>query len=132
VKLSEYHTDTGRSAAGSSNTAVEANSDDFVFDNEMLAQAVSFRFNDRRDKLSTKYFKSVLDQFPQERHVRIRRPLDLVEISAAAMGYHAIVDLRYQGRNWNWSNKAEQLRGKEFSTACSCRARSRRSIRHTL
>jgi len=57
VKLSEYH--TGYRAFSSKvleKLPLEANSDDFVFDNEMLAQAVYFGFRIGEISCPTKYF----------------------------------------------------------------------------
>jgi glycosyltransferase involved in cell wall biosynthesis len=57
VKLSEYH--TGFRAFNSKmleTLALEENSDDFVFDNEMLAQAVWFGFRIGEISCPTKYF----------------------------------------------------------------------------
>lgn len=56
-KLSEYH--TGYRAFSKEmleNLPLEKNSDDFVFDNEMLAQAVFFNYNIGEISCPTKYF----------------------------------------------------------------------------
>jgi glycosyltransferase involved in cell wall biosynthesis len=58
VKLSEYH--TGYRAFGRrvlESLPLDANSDDFVFDNEMLAQVVYFGFRIGEISCPTKYFK---------------------------------------------------------------------------
>jgi hypothetical protein len=58
AKLSEYH--TGFRAFSRSvleSLPLEANSDDFVFDNEMLAQAVYFGFRIGEISCPTKYFE---------------------------------------------------------------------------
>ncbi|MGC1454650.1 MAG: glycosyltransferase family 2 protein [Nitrospirota bacterium] len=58
VKLSEYH--TGYRAFGRrvlESLPLDANSDDFVFDNEMLAQAVYFGFRIGEISCPTKYFE---------------------------------------------------------------------------
>ena len=58
VKLSEYH--TGYRAFSRQvlvSLPLEQNSDDFVFDNEMLAQAVMFKFRIGEVSCPTKYFK---------------------------------------------------------------------------
>jgi len=57
VKLSEYH--TGYRAFGHKvleTLPLESNSDDFVFDNEMLVQAVAFGFRIGEISCPTKYF----------------------------------------------------------------------------
>jgi glycosyltransferase involved in cell wall biosynthesis len=57
VKLSEYHTGyRAFSRKVLENLPLEANSDDFVFDNEMLAQAVYFGFRIGEISCPTKYF----------------------------------------------------------------------------
>ena len=56
-KLSEYHTGyRAFSRAVLENLPLETNSDDFVFDNEMLAQAVFFKYRIGEISCSTKYF----------------------------------------------------------------------------
>jgi hypothetical protein len=80
-----------------------SNSDDFVFDNEMLVQAVYFGFTIGEIAVRRNISRTSPRSISAERQVRIRRPRDFVEISA--MGYHALVDLRYQGRSWDGSNK---------------------------
>jgi len=58
VKLSEYH--TGYRAFNRQvleSLPLEANSDDFVFDNEMLAQAVYFGFRIGEISCPTRYFE---------------------------------------------------------------------------
>ena len=57
VKLSEYHTGFRAFSRPVLETLpLEANSDDFVFDNEMLAQAVYFGFRIGEISCPTKYF----------------------------------------------------------------------------
>jgi hypothetical protein len=56
AKLSEYHTAIGPFPVNSSALPLDANSDDFVFDNQMLAQIVLAWLHDRRGQLSDKYF----------------------------------------------------------------------------
>jgi len=57
AKLSEYHTGyRSFSRQVLENLPLEANSDDFVFDNEMLAQAVYFGFRIGEISCPTKYF----------------------------------------------------------------------------
>jgi glycosyltransferase involved in cell wall biosynthesis len=57
VKLSEYHTGYRAFSRRVIETLpLEANSDDFVFDNEMLAQAVYFGFTIGEISCPTKYF----------------------------------------------------------------------------
>jgi glycosyltransferase involved in cell wall biosynthesis len=57
-KLSEYHTGY-RAFAGNvlENLPLEENSDDFLFDNEILAQAVYFNYRIGEVSCPTKYFK---------------------------------------------------------------------------
>src|SRR3954462_5799875 len=58
VKLSEYHTGyRAFSRQVLASLPLEQNSDDFVFDNEMLAQAVMFKFRIGEVSCPTKYFK---------------------------------------------------------------------------
>lgn len=58
VKLSEYHTGYRAFSRRVLETLpLEHNSDDFVFDNEMLAQAVMFNFRIGEVSCPTKYFK---------------------------------------------------------------------------
>jgi glycosyltransferase involved in cell wall biosynthesis len=58
VKLSEYHTGyRAFSRQVLESLPLEANSDDFVFDNEMLAQAVYFGFRIGEISCPTKYFE---------------------------------------------------------------------------
>lgn len=58
AKLSEYHTGfRAFSREVLEKLPLEANSDDFVFDNEMLAQAVYFRFRIGEISCPTKYFE---------------------------------------------------------------------------
>jgi hypothetical protein len=58
VKLSEYHTGYRAFSRQVLETLpLEANSDDFVFDNEMLAQAVHFGFQIGEISCPTKYFE---------------------------------------------------------------------------
>src|SRR3954466_12826540 len=58
VKLSEYHTGyRAFSRRVLEALPLEQNSDDFVFDNEMLAQAVMFNFRIGEVSCPTKYFK---------------------------------------------------------------------------
>ena len=58
VKLSEYHTGfRAFSREVLENLPLERNSDDFVFDNEMLVQAVYFGFKIGEISCPTKYFK---------------------------------------------------------------------------
>jgi hypothetical protein len=58
AKLSEYHTGYRAFSRRVLETLpLEENSDDFVFDNEMLAQAVYFGFNIGEISCPTKYFK---------------------------------------------------------------------------
>lgn len=58
VKLSEYHTGYRAFSRKVLETLpLEANSDDFVFDNEMLAQAVYFGFSIGEISCPTKYFE---------------------------------------------------------------------------
>lgn len=58
VKLSEYHTGYRAFSRRVLETLpLEQNSDDFVFDNEMLAQAVMFKFRIGEISCPTKYFE---------------------------------------------------------------------------
>src|SRR4051812_37331333 len=58
VKLSEYHTGyRAFSRQVLERLPIHQNSDDFVFDNEMLAQAVMFKFRIGEVSCPTKYFK---------------------------------------------------------------------------
>ena len=58
VKLSEYHTGyRAFSRTVLETLPLEANSDDFVFDNQMLAQAVYFGFRIGEISCPTRYFQ---------------------------------------------------------------------------
>lgn len=58
IKLSEYHTGfRAFSRAVLETLPLRRNSDDFVFDNEMLAQAVAFRFRIGEISCPTRYFE---------------------------------------------------------------------------
>jgi len=58
VKLSEYHTGyRAFSREALESLPIENNSDDFIFDNEMLAQAVFFGFEIGEISCPTRYFK---------------------------------------------------------------------------
>ena len=48
-------------------------SDDFVFDNQMIVQALYFGFTLAKFLSDEIFRRSVLDQFPAQRHLRIWR-----------------------------------------------------------
>ena len=74
AKLSEYH--TGYRAFSRNlleRLPLESNSDDFVFDNQMLAQILWFGLRNWRDHVPGEvHAGSVVDQFSQERSLRFR------------------------------------------------------------
>ncbi len=74
VKLSEYHTGyRAFSRKVLTELPLLENSDDFVFDNQMLAQCVHFGFRIGEVSCPTKYFEgSFVDQLPPQRELRIR------------------------------------------------------------
>ena len=76
AKLSEYH--TGYRAFSRQlleRLPLQTNSNDFVFDNQILAQIIALELRHRRgDVPSSLHARSVFDQFPQKRALRIRLP----------------------------------------------------------
>jgi len=107
VKLSEYHTGYRAFSRRVIETLpLEANSDDFVFDNEMLAQAVYFGFMIGEISCPTKYFKDASS-------INFRRSVMYgfgVLVTSLKFLLHrwgmmnsSIFDTR--GRSWDWSNK---------------------------
>ena len=88
AKLSEYH--TGYRAYDRrvlESLPILANSDDFVFDSEILTQAIAFEFRNRRDQLSDEVLPgSELDQLPSVRRLWLGRALDESALSALEVG----------------------------------------------
>jgi glycosyltransferase involved in cell wall biosynthesis len=82
VKLSEYHTGYRAFARGVLETLpLEENSDDFVFDNQMLAQAVAFGYRIGEISCPTKYF-------PEASSINFRRSVIYgVGVLATAVAY---------------------------------------------
>jgi hypothetical protein len=87
VKLSEYHTGFRAFSKDLLETLpLLENSDDFVFDNQMIAQAVMFGFRIGEISCPTKYFEgSLIDQFQAQRRVWDRRFDDYGQLRRAQM-----------------------------------------------
>jgi len=107
VKLSEYHTGYRAFSRRVIETLpLEANSDDFVFDNEMLAQAVYFGFMIGEISCPTKYFKDA-SSINFRRSVMYGFGVLVTSLKFLlqrwGMMNSSIFDTR--GRSWDWSNK---------------------------
>jgi glycosyltransferase involved in cell wall biosynthesis len=91
-KLSEYHTGYrawSRRALQTLNLG--RCSDDFVFDNQMLAQAVFANFKIGEISCPTPLFhRSLLDQLPPFSHLRLRRPANRFAIPPRQMAIYRI------------------------------------------
>jgi glycosyltransferase involved in cell wall biosynthesis len=107
VKLSEYHTGYRAFSRRVIKTLpLGANSDDFVFDNEMLAQAVYFGFTIGEISCPTKYFKDASS-------INFRRSVMYgFGVLSTSLKFllqrwgimqSSIFDTR--GSGWDWSNK---------------------------
>ena len=96
IKVSEYH--TGYRAFSKevlTKLPLLENSDDFVFDNQMLAQCAYFGFKIGEVSCPTKYFAgSVVHQLPPQREVRAGGAGDHDAVCPAEMGAGAIPDFR--------------------------------------
>jgi hypothetical protein len=68
VKLSEYHTGYRASHARCWRPSLNENSDDFVFDNQMLAQVVAFGYSIGEISCPTRYF-------PEASSINLRRSI---------------------------------------------------------
>lgn len=87
-KLSEYHTGFRAFSKGLLETLpLEENSDDFVFDNQMLAQAIYFGFRIGEISVPTKYF-------PEASSIGFRRS---VRYGLGVLNTSAVVPLRRLG-----------------------------------
>jgi hypothetical protein len=88
AKLSEYHTGYRAFRRKVLETLpLLENSDDFVFDNEMLAQCVYFGFRIGEVSCPTKYFRGgVVDQLPPQRPLRTWCAGHHREVLSAAQG----------------------------------------------
>ena len=86
-KLSEFHTGYRAFSRRVLETLPLAqNSDDFVFDNQMLVQAIAFGLARRRNLVSDALFRrSEPDQFPAIGRLRRRRAVDERAVSAVEM-----------------------------------------------
>ncbi len=74
------------------------NSDDFVFDNQMLLQALYLRLPRRRDQLPGALRGGlVVDQLPAQRRLRLRRAGHGAALPAGALGACPAADLRSGG-----------------------------------
>jgi glycosyltransferase involved in cell wall biosynthesis len=107
VKLSEYHTGYRAFSRRVIETLpLEANSDDFVFDNEMLAQAVYFGFMIGEISCPTKYFKDA-SSINFRRSVKYGFGVLSTSLKFLLQRWgimqSPIFDAR--GRSWDWSNK---------------------------
>jgi glycosyltransferase involved in cell wall biosynthesis len=96
ANLSEYH--TGFRAFSKdvlANLPLLENSDDFVFDNEMLAQCICFGYRIGELSCPTKYFgEAFLDRLLPERQVRLRSSQYNAQIPVARMGNRALQTLQ--------------------------------------
>ena len=99
VKLSEYHTGFRAFSRELLETLpLLENSDDFVFDNQMIAQAVMFGFSIGEISCPTKYFRrGLVNQFQAQREVWTRRAGDDGEFRRAQAGHHPCAAFRRQG-----------------------------------
>ena len=88
VKLSEYHTGFRAFSRELLETLpLLENSDDFVFDNQMIAQAVMFGFRIGEISCPTKYFEEASSiNFKRSMEVRIWRFGNDVQLSRAQAG----------------------------------------------
>ena len=96
AKMSEYHTGyRAFSRAVLMQLPLLENSDDFVFDNQMLAQCVYFGFRIGEVSCPTKYFEEASSiSFRQEREVRLRGVGDQPEFPAATNGTGQVQDIQ--------------------------------------
>ena len=87
-KLSEYHTGyRGFTRQVLEDLPLDRNSDDFVFDNEMLSQAIYRGFRIGEVSCPTSYFpQSVVDQFSPQRDLWHGRAQDRARISPRLYG----------------------------------------------
>jgi hypothetical protein len=78
------------------------NSDDFVFDNEMLAQIIFFKHRIGEISCPTSYFPEASSiNFPAQREVRFWRALDISAILSATAATRKISDIQRTGtRTW--------------------------------
>ena len=101
AKLSEYH--TGYRAFSRQlleRLPLQTNSNDFVFDNQILAQIIALGMRHRRgDVPGSLHAGSVIDQFPPKRALRIRLPGNSCAFSFGTLGLGAADRLEMvQGR----------------------------------
>ena len=99
IKLSEYH--TGYRAFSSkvlTRLPLLENSDDFVFDNQVLAQCVHFGFRIGEVSCPTKYFEEASSiNFCAQRDVRRRRLANDTSVRTATMGRRKFPDFQREG-----------------------------------
>ena len=88
IKLSEYHTGYRAFSRRVLETLpLDENSDDFVFDNQMLAQAVAFGFGIGEISCPTQIFpRGLIDQLPPLRALWFRCARDGVPVPAPSLG----------------------------------------------
>ena len=100
VKQSEYHTgfrDFSRELLET--LPLLENSDDFVFDNQMVAQAVMFGFHIGEISCPTKYFREASSiNFQAERGVRAGRAVNDVRFCRPQMEASSFVAIRSDGQ----------------------------------
>ncbi len=107
IKLSEYHTGYRAFSRKVLETLpLEENSDDFVFDNQMLAQAVAFRFRLGEISCPTKYF-------PEASSINFRRS---VKYGFGVLG----TAIAYRIHRWRFRRSRLFARdGRRLSTAAA-------------
>jgi glycosyltransferase involved in cell wall biosynthesis len=107
VKLSEYHTGYRAFSRRVIETLpLEANSDDFVFDNEMLAQAVYFGFMIGEISCPTKYFKDASSiNFRRSVMYGFGVLVTSLKFLLQRWGMMNSSIFETRGRSWDWSNK---------------------------
>jgi hypothetical protein len=95
-KLSEYHTGfRAFSREVLEKLPLDANSDDFVFDNQMLRTDRAFRLPSRRDlDADALLCRGFVDQLSQEREVRLRRIGYFASLPRPPNGHRQIKALR--------------------------------------
>ena len=87
-KLSEYHTGyRGFTRQVLEDLPLDRNSDDFVFDNQMLSQAIYRRLSHRRSVVPDQLFRrSLVDQFSPQRDLRHGRAENRAGVSPCLHG----------------------------------------------
>jgi len=98
AKLSEYHTGyRAFSSAVLRTLPLQANSDDFVFDNEVLAQALYFGFRLGEISCPTKYFPRRPPSIYAGASSTVWRSMDVAALPSAENGLDEFPDLSFFG-----------------------------------